>query len=77
MTLKSLKVSFKRQHDQADCGAACLASVVGFHGGIASIDEIRRLSGTTKPAPACSDCFNAHDQWVLIPRVLKRSQLRI
>lgn len=37
-----------KQHDQNDCGAACLASVMEFYGLSMSISRIRQLTGTDK-----------------------------
>lgn len=48
MDLKKIKKTFVRQHDASDCGVACLLSVIQYHGGSASLDNLRRLSGTTK-----------------------------
>lgn len=48
MNLKHLNSSFIRQHDQSDCGAACLASIINFHGGEASLENLRKISGTSK-----------------------------
>ncbi|HEX6223116.1 MAG TPA: peptidase domain-containing ABC transporter [Chryseolinea sp.] len=39
--------TFILQHGQSDCGAACLASIIQFHGGIQSIERIREMSGTS------------------------------
>jgi len=35
------------QHDSSDCGAACLVSVIRFYGGNSTIEEVRRLTGTS------------------------------
>lgn len=35
------------QHDQTDCGVACLKSVLRFHGADASLEKLRELSGTS------------------------------
>ncbi len=43
----SIKRSFTFQHDASDCGVACLASIVKFHGGEVSLDYLRKISGTT------------------------------
>lgn len=43
-----LNKSFVRQHDQSDCGVACLLSVVRFHGGNVGLENLRRWSGTSK-----------------------------
>lgn len=45
---KQLQKHFVQQHGQSDCGPACLLSIVKFHGGQTTLDEIRRLAGTTK-----------------------------
>lgn len=37
-----------RQLDQADCGIACLSTVVRFYGGDASLEALRDLCGATK-----------------------------
>lgn len=46
--LKTLRKQFILQHGQSDCGVACLSSIIKYHGGEKTLDEIRRLSGTTK-----------------------------
>ena len=48
MSISKLNKRFKLQHGQSDCGPACLASVTLFHGGNPSLNEIRRITGTTK-----------------------------
>jgi ATP-binding cassette, subfamily C, bacteriocin exporter len=35
------------QHDSSDCGAACLVSIIRFYGGNSTIEEVRRLTGTS------------------------------
>lgn len=47
MNVYKLHKAFTLQHDQSDCGPACLASVIQYHGGGFSLDEIRRITGTT------------------------------
>ena len=37
---KHLNKSFVRQHDQSDCGVACLLSVVRFHGGNVGLENL-------------------------------------
>lgn len=46
--LKTLRKQFVLQHGQSDCGVACLSSIIKYHGGDNTLDEIRRLSGTAK-----------------------------
>lgn len=40
--------TFTRQHDQSDCGVACLASAIGYFGGTVRLERLRELSGTTQ-----------------------------
>ena len=48
MQLQHIKKTFVLQHDASDCGVACLLSIIQYHGGVASLENLRRLSGTTK-----------------------------
>jgi ATP-binding cassette subfamily B protein len=36
------------QHDQSDCGVACLLSLIQYYGGSNTLEKLRELSGTTK-----------------------------
>ena len=38
---------FELQLEQRDCGVACLLNILHYYGGNSTIDELRRLSGTT------------------------------
>lgn len=40
--------TFTQQHDQSDCGVACLASAVKYFGGNIRLERLRELSGTTQ-----------------------------
>ncbi len=42
------KIKHIRQHDQSDCGVACLRTVLLYFGGDASLERLRELSGTTR-----------------------------
>ena len=42
-----MKPIYIPQRDQSDCGVACLASIIQMHGGFASIESLRELSGTS------------------------------
>lgn len=42
------KSFFQLQHDQSDCGVACLANIIRHHGGDASLETLRNLSGTSQ-----------------------------
>jgi ABC-type bacteriocin/lantibiotic exporter with double-glycine peptidase domain len=41
------KVPFVQQLEAADCGAACLAMVLAYHGRTMSLDEVRQAAGTS------------------------------
>ena len=45
-SLASLKRNFVYQHDQTDCGVACLLNVVRYFDGDRSLEKLRELSGT-------------------------------
>lgn len=40
------KKSFIKQHDQSDCGVACLISITRYYGGNTSFEYLRNISGT-------------------------------
>lgn len=46
--MKLYKKTHVRQHDQSDCGVACLLSVMQLHGGSISLESLREWSGTNK-----------------------------
>ena len=46
--MKNPSMKFTLQRDQTDCGVACLASIIQFHGGECSLEVLRKLSGTSK-----------------------------
>ena len=48
MNLKHIEATHILQHDQSDCGVACLLSIIKFYQGNHSIEKLRELSGTTK-----------------------------
>lgn len=47
------------QHDSTDCGAACIASVIRYCGGDSTIDQIRRLSGTSQSGTTMLGLYQA------------------
>lgn len=59
MNLKHLKKNHVVQHDASDCGVACLLSIIRFHGGDASLDELRRQSGTHKQGTTLLGLYQA------------------
>ena len=38
---------FELQLEQRDCGVACLLNLIRYYGGNSTVDELRRLSGTS------------------------------
>mgnify|MGYP001133922975 CR=1 FL=1 len=48
MNQKLIKHTHTLQHDQSDCGVACLLSLVQYYGGSNSLEKLRELSGTTR-----------------------------
>ena len=47
LSLKLIHKTFVLQHDQSDCGVACLLSLVQYYGGAHILEELRSFSGTT------------------------------
>ncbi len=45
---KRLEKSWIRQRDQSDCGVACLAGIIYYFGGEATIERLREKSGTSQ-----------------------------
>ena len=59
---KHLQRSFVRQHDQSDCGVACLLSVIQYYGGSYSLEHLREVSGTTKQGTTLLGLYQAANQ---------------
>ncbi len=59
---KTLAASFVRQQDQTDCGVACLLSVIKFHGGSQSLEQLRKLSGTSRQGTTLLGLLQAAQQ---------------
>ena len=49
---RSKRVPFVQQMEAADCGAACLAMVLGYHGKAVSLDRVRVAAGTNRGTDA-------------------------
>jgi len=45
---RTIAKSLQLQHDQSDCGVACLLSLIRLYGGTSTLENLRELSGTTK-----------------------------
>jgi len=64
---KILRVS-KYQHDQSDCGVACLASLIEFYGGKSEIARLREASGTTDAGTTLLGLYEAAEKYGLIAK---------
>ena len=54
------------QHDAAECGAACLAMILGFHGTHAPLDELRVRCGVSRNGSRASSIVAAAGTYGLI-----------
>ncbi|MEW4924282.1 peptidase domain-containing ABC transporter [Algibacter sp. 2305UL17-15] len=59
LSQKQLEKTFVLQHDQSDCGVACLLSVIKFYEGSNSLEKLRELSGTTKQGTTLLGLYQA------------------
>jgi len=59
MDFSIIKNTFVRQHDQTDCGVACLVSIVKFHGGNVSFDRVGHLSGKDQQGTSLLGLYQA------------------
>lgn len=59
---KHLQQTFTLQHDQSDCGVACLLSLIQYYGGSNYLEKLRELSGTTKQGTTLLGLFQAANQ---------------
>ena len=50
------------QHDQTDCGVACLLSLVRYYGGEQSLEKLRELSGTNTEGTTLLGLYQAANQ---------------
>ena len=59
LSQKHLQQSFIQQHDQSDCGVACLLSLIQYYGGSNNLEKLRELSGTTKQGTTLLGLYQA------------------
>lgn len=59
---KHIKKTFILQHDQYDCGVACLLSLIEYYGGSNSLEKLRELSGTTRQGTTMLGLYQAANQ---------------
>jgi len=62
MNLKQLNKSFVLQHDQSDCGVACLLSLIQYYQGTNALEKLRELSGTTRQGTTLLGLYQAANQ---------------
>src|SRR5437773_724369 len=56
---KRRNIPFVHQLQAVDCGAACLAMVLGYHGREVGLDEVRKVMGADGRAGSALDIMNA------------------
>lgn len=57
--IRKIKKSRVQQQDQSDCGVACLASIIRYYGGNASLEKLREESGTTQAGTTLLGLFQS------------------
>jgi ABC-type bacteriocin/lantibiotic exporter with double-glycine peptidase domain len=62
MNLKHIEKTHTLQHDQSDCGVACLLSIIKLYEGNHSIEKLRELSGTSKQGTTLLGLFQVANQ---------------
>ena len=53
------RIPFVQQLQTVDCGAACLAMVLGYHGRDAGLDDVRKVMGSGRGVGSALDILNA------------------
>lgn len=62
VNLKNFQKNFVLQHDQSDCGVACLLSVIHYYQGTNTLEKLRELSGTTRQGTTLLGLYQAANQ---------------
>jgi ABC-type bacteriocin/lantibiotic exporter with double-glycine peptidase domain len=62
LSQKKLQKTFTLQHDQSDCGVACLLSLIQYYGSSNNLEKLRELSGTTKQGTTLLGLYQAANQ---------------
>lgn len=62
MNQKLIQKTWIQQLDQSDCGVACLASIIKFHGGESKAEKLREVSGTSKYGTTLLGLYQAANQ---------------
>ena len=75
MDLKHIRQTLFYQLDQSDCGVACLASIINYHGGSAKLEKLRELSGTTRQGTTLLGLYQAAPEVGLTAQALEAKGL--
>ena len=59
------KVPFVAQHSNVECGVACMAMVLAYHGKHVSREELRAVIGPTRDGVRAAHLLQATDPWVV------------
>ncbi|MCX6215432.1 peptidase domain-containing ABC transporter [Spirosoma sp.] len=59
---KYIEKTIVRQQGQADCGVACLASLLAYYGGYSRLERLRELSGTDPQGTSLLGLYQAASQ---------------
>ncbi|WP_338870400.1 peptidase domain-containing ABC transporter [Spirosoma sp. SC4-14] len=59
---KHIERTLVRQQEQADCGVACLASILAYYGGHSRLERLRELSGTDPQGTTLLGLYQAASQ---------------
>jgi len=62
LSSKHLQKTHILQHDQSDCGVACLLSVIKYYKGSNALEKLRELSGTTRQGTTLLGLYQAANQ---------------
>ncbi|PKP43130.1 MAG: peptidase C39 [Bacteroidetes bacterium HGW-Bacteroidetes-13] len=62
MDANFIKKTLTLQHDQSDCGVACLLSIIRFYGGNHTLEKLRELSGTSRQGTTLLGLYQAANQ---------------
>ena len=72
---KHIEKTFVRQHDQSDCGVACLASILNYYRGTVKLEKLRELSGTTRQGTTLLGLYQAAPEVGLTAQALEAEGL--
>jgi ABC-type bacteriocin/lantibiotic exporter with double-glycine peptidase domain len=65
------EIEFVQQMEWTDCGAACLAMVLGFHHHVASLNEVRNVIGVSRDGVSAKAILDCAERYGLSGRGVK------